>query len=112
MKYETYIKNNTEININKEQLKAINHKKGNGLVLATAGSGKTTVIVSRVGKLIFEDENVNILTITFSKMAALEMEKRFIYNFGEKHKKNAKFSTIHSFAYRLVIKYFRKKGMG
>ncbi len=111
MKFETYIKSNTDININEEQLKAINHKKGSGLVLATAGSGKTTVIVSRVGKLIFEDENVNILTITFSKMAALEMEKRFINTFGEKYKKNAKFSTIHSFAYRLVIKYFRKKDM-
>ena len=111
MKFETYLKNNTDFNINKEQLKAINHKEGSGLVLATAGSGKTTVIISRVGKLIFEDDNAKILTITFSKMAALEMEKRFINTFGLKYLENAKFSTIHSFAYRLVIKYFRRKGM-
>jgi DNA helicase-2/ATP-dependent DNA helicase PcrA len=44
-------------------------------------------------------------------MAALEMEKRFTKAFKGISKNNAKFSTIHSFAYRLVLKYFNKKGL-
>ena len=35
-----------------EQLRAINHKKGPMLVLAGAGSGKTTIIVYRIKNLI------------------------------------------------------------
>lgn len=76
MEYRSYLKNSLKINLNEEQLKAVEHKKGNGLVLATAGSGKTTVIISRIGKLLKEKDKVNILTITFSKMAAKEMEKK------------------------------------
>jgi DNA helicase-2/ATP-dependent DNA helicase PcrA len=64
-----------------------------------------------VGKLLFENRDAKILTITFSKMAALEMEKRFTKAFKGISKNNAKFSTIHSFAYRLVLKYFNKKGL-
>ncbi|MBG0765427.1 MAG: UvrD-helicase domain-containing protein, partial [Tissierellales bacterium] len=108
---QNYLKSKTNIQINREQLKAVKHKNGNGLVLATAGSGKTTVIISRVGKLLFENRDAKILTITFSKMAALEMEKRFKKAFKGISKNNAKFSTIHSFAYRLVLKYFNKKGL-
>lgn len=111
MDYQTYLKDNLNINLNEEQINAVNHKKGSGLVLATAGSGKTTVIVSRIGKLLLENSDARILTITFSKMAALEMEKRFLEKFGDKFKNNAKFSTIHSFAYKLVIKYFRNKNI-
>lgn len=111
MDFQNYLKSKTNIQINREQLKAVKHKNGNGLVLATAGSGKTTVIISRVGKLIFENRDAKILTITFSKMAALEMEKRFTKAFKGISKNNAKFSTIHSFAYRLVLKYFNKKGL-
>jgi DNA helicase-2/ATP-dependent DNA helicase PcrA len=111
MDFQNYLKSKTNIQINSEQLKAVKHKNGNGLVLATAGSGKTTVIISRVGKLLFENRDAKILTITFSKMAALEMEKRFTKAFKGISKNNAKFSTIHSFAYRLVLKYFNKKGL-
>jgi DNA helicase-2/ATP-dependent DNA helicase PcrA len=111
MDFQNYLKSKTNIQINREQLKAVKHKNGNGLVLATAGSGKTTVIISRVGKLLFENRDAKILTITFSKMAALEMEKRFTKAFKGISKNNAKFSTIHSFAYRLVLKYFNKKGL-
>ena len=111
MDFQNYLKSKTNIQINSEQLKAVKHKNGNGLVLATAGSGKTTVIISRVGKLLFENRDAKILTITFSKMAALEMEKRFTKAFRGISKNNAKFSTIHSFAYRLVLKYFNKKGL-
>jgi len=111
MNYQTNLKNNLNINLNNQQLKAVNHTRGNGLVLATAGSGKTTVIISRLGKLLNENNNTSILTITFSKMAALEMEKRFLDKFGYKYKLNAKFSTIHSFAYKLVVKYFRNKNI-
>jgi len=111
MDYQNYLKNSLNINLNEEQIEAVKHKKGTGLVLATAGSGKTTVIISRIGKLLKEMDKVNILTITFSKMAAQEMEKRFFEKFGFEYNTKAKFSTIHSFAYKLVIKYFRNKGL-
>ena len=62
-----------------EQLRAINHKKGPMLVLAGAGSGKTTIIVHRIKNLI-QNRKVrpeNILVLTFTKAAATEMEDRF-----------------------------------
>lgn len=60
---------------NKNQLKAINHYKGNCCVLASAGSGKTTVLVNRIVNLI-NTHNLNhnkILAITFSRKATTNM---------------------------------------
>ncbi len=64
---------------NKAQIQAIDHFEGPALVLAGPGSGKTTVITHRVGRLL--DRGVmpgNILVVTFTKMAANEMKQRFL----------------------------------
>lgn len=61
------------------QLRAISHGKGSMMVLAGPGSGKTTVITGRT-KYLIEELGVNpsnILVITFTKAAALEMQNRF-----------------------------------
>jgi len=70
-----------EINLktlNPEQKKAVIHDQGPLLIVAGAGTGKTTVITQRIGWLI-EQEKVKpdeILALTFTDKAAAEMEER------------------------------------
>lgn len=62
---------------NEEQLQFIRHEAGPLCVLAAAGSGKTSALVSRVARLV--DRGVDperILCVTFSKKAADEMNER------------------------------------
>ena len=66
--------------VNEAQSKAITHGEGPMLVLAGPGSGKTLVITQRI-KYLIEEKQVkpeHILVITFTKAAALEMQKRFL----------------------------------
>lgn len=65
--------------LNKEQMMAVTHKDGPMMVLAGPGSGKTLVITYRT-KYLIEDCGVNpsnILVITFTKAAAMQMQERF-----------------------------------
>lgn len=70
-----------EINLdslNGEQKKAVTHDKGPLLIVAGAGTGKTTVITQRIGYLIESDKVKpdEILALTFTEKAAAEMEER------------------------------------
>ena len=64
--------------LNKEQLSAIRHDKGPMLVIAGAGTGKTTVIVERIKYLVESGlaKPSQILALTFTEKAAREMESR------------------------------------
>ena len=64
----------------KQQLEAIRTVDKNIIVSASAGAGKTTVLVNRILKRIEEDHvQVNqILAMTFTAAAALEMKKRLM----------------------------------
>lgn len=66
-------------NYNDAQVRAITHVSGPMMVLAGPGSGKTRVITERVRYLMQEKEidPGNILVITFTKAAAMEMKHRF-----------------------------------
>lgn len=109
MNYFEYLEKTKGINLNPEQRQAVSFNRGNALVLSTAGSGKTTVIVSRAGRLIYENLCKNkILTITFSKMAAEDMKNRFSRVFDEEFLIKTDFSTIHSFSYKIIRDYLRK----
>ncbi len=64
--------------INKEQEKAIKHGQGPLLIIAGAGTGKTTVITERIKYLILSKKAKpsEILALTFTEKAAKEMEER------------------------------------
>ena len=64
--------------LNREQLQAIKHREGPLLIIAGAGTGKTTVITERVKYLISEGiaKPSEILALTFTDKAASEMQSR------------------------------------
>ncbi len=67
-----------EIKLNKEQKEAVYYQKGPLLIIAGAGTGKTTVITERIKWLVTE-KGLNpsqILALTFTEKAAKEMEER------------------------------------
>ena len=86
------------------QLRAIRHRDGPMLVLAGPGSGKTTVIVNRIQFLTGECRvpPEQILVITFTKAAALEMQKRY----EEKaHGALPVFGTFHSIFFSMLRRH-------
>lgn len=93
----------------KMQLNAINHVKGPARVIAGPGSGKTFTIVQRIINLIVNHQ-VNpdqILTITFTKAAALEMQSRYLKESKDNpiistHKESAHFGTFHGICYTIL----------
>ena len=74
--------------LNENQAKAVSAPKGNYLIVAGAGTGKTTVLTRRVSYLI-NVENVkpfNILAVTFTNKAAFEMRSRILDLVGDQAK--------------------------
>ena len=66
--------------LNNMQQKAVLQTEGPVLILAGAGSGKTTVLVNRIEHII-ESKNVrpyNIMAITFTNKAANEMKLKSV----------------------------------
>ena len=112
MGFFNILEKNYKINLNNQQKEAVTHTRGPALVLAGPGSGKTTVIVSRTAYLIleFKIKSENILTMTFNKAAAIEMEKRFNNIFSGISDKKVHFSTFHSFCNSVVKDYEKMQG--
>lgn len=92
--------------LNPEQQEAALHNYGPLLILAGAGSGKTTVLVSRTGRLISERivKPQNILVLTFTNKAARELRHRVAAKMGEQGQKIWA-STFHSFGLMILKKY-------
>ncbi len=89
-------------NLNARQMEAVMHKDGPLLVLAGAGSGKTTVLIARVAKLIESGVRPwNILTITFTNKAADELKNRLITKLGM-DAAEVFASTFHSMCVRIL----------
>ncbi|OPJ62613.1 ATP-dependent helicase [Clostridium oryzae] len=96
-----------KIKLTDKQKAIAEHTDGPALVLSCAGSGKTTVNIIKCANLIIEHgiNAENILSVTFSKAAAIEMRSRFKKMFSNIIEKSVKFSTIHSLAYTIVRNY-------
>ncbi len=89
---------------NKAQEEVINTIKGQLIVIACPGSGKTTTLVRRIHHMV-ADCNIdsgNILMITFTNAAAKEMKERYQKMYG---KDDVTFSTIHSLCLAILKKF-------
>ena len=111
---------------NPMQLKAIQTKEKNVLVSASAGSGKTTVLIARLMDLVVKDRVPidAILAMTFTEAAANEMKKRLAASLQEAYQtctndedrayitkqltsvQQAHISTIHSFCLSILQEYY------
>ncbi|HEX4543379.1 MAG TPA: ATP-dependent DNA helicase [Candidatus Acidoferrum sp.] len=92
------------LNLNDAQKRAITHGEGPLLVIAGAGTGKTRVITERIRHLLLSNENIsgeNILGLTFTKKAAGEMKARVVKAAGERGKA-VTLATFHSFCESLL----------
>lgn len=91
---------------NKSQIQAISHMYGPAMVLAGPGSGKTTVITHRIKNLIEKAEvrPENILVVTFTKAAAISMQKRFSTLMNGGKGQPVTFGTFHSVFYKILRK--------
>lgn len=96
-----------EMAFSKAQTQAIMHKDGPMMVLAGPGSGKTTVITHRVQYLTKEYgiDPGDILVITFTRAAAVEMRERYEALTGGGSR--VTFGTFHSIFFRILKLAYR-----
>lgn len=87
--------------LNTAQQRAVCHETGPMLVLAGPGSGKTTVLLCRISRLLERGlaKPQEILALTFSKAAAEEMKSRFENLNGAS---GVSFGTFHSIFFRIL----------
>ncbi|MGN1067107.1 MAG: UvrD-helicase domain-containing protein [Candidatus Fimimonas sp.] len=100
------------------QQNVIDYRGKNMLVSASAGTGKTTVMIERIAKLIAEGADVSTLVVvTFTNLAAAEMKNRLAAKLSEFHGDRriveqlekldtAAICTLHSFCGELLRNYF------
>ena len=90
-----------KLDLNEQQLKAVQDTEGQVLVIAGAGSGKTRVLTARICHLVEKGVNpYNILAITFTNKAAAEMKNRIESTLGTST--SMWISTFHSMCARLL----------
>ena len=89
--------------LNKEQKQAVSHNKGPFLLVAGAGTGKTTVISKRFLELVNSNKAKpeEILALTFTEKAAGEMEERIERDLPLGHF-DLSISTFHSFCQKML----------
>ena len=94
------------MNFNTEQTKVINSISGNLAVIATAGSGKTTVLTYRIKNMVEQGiDPSHILAITFSKKAKENIEQKLpklgVYGVNVE--------TFHSLALKIITAAYGRK---
>ena len=91
------------MSLNPSQVQAVVHKDGPCMVLAGPGSGKTLTITKRIEYLIGKHHvsPEEILVITFTKAASVEMKERFVHLCGQKAGP-VTFGTFHGIYYGIL----------
>ena len=98
--------------LNPEQREAVLHTEGPLLILAGAGSGKTTVLVSRTGHLLQTTsiKPSQICVLTFTTKAARELKTRVASRIGPSAN-GIWTGTFHSFGLQILRKYHKEAGL-
>lgn len=100
------------IQLNEQQKSAVQSVDGPVLLLAVPGSGKTTVLVTRLGYMIY-CKGMNpgkILTVTYTVAATKDMADRFAVKFGQEMAERLEFRTINGICARVIQYYSWKTG--
>ena len=100
------------IQLNEQQESAVQSVDGPVLLLAVPGSGKTTVLVTRLGYMIYCKgmDPGKILTVTYTVAATKDMADRFAVKFGQEMAERLEFRTINGICARVIQYYSWKTG--
>ena len=99
--------------LNPQQREAVLTLDGKILLLATPGSGKTTVLVTRLGYMICCKgiDPRSILTVTYTRAATFDMKRRFAALFGDEAAAPVEFRTINGLSQIIVNHFWRIYGV-
>ena len=92
------------VSLNPQQESAVQSVEGPVLLLAVPGSGKTTVLVTRLGYMIYARGIApeRILTVTYTVAATKDMAARFARQFGQEMANRLAFRTINGICARVI----------
>ena len=97
--------------LNPAQREAVNSMDGPLLVLAGAGTGKTSVVTYRIARLIHQGiAPRRILAVTFTNKAAGEMLERVGTLLTKQRRQKPEISTFHSYCVRVLKRHITKLG--
>src|SRR5215471_2597636 len=102
-----------KITPDERQREAIEHVYGPMLVVAGAGTGKTTVLIQRIARLIREGNAhpTEIVALTYTDNAADQMRNRLAAELGRREIQGLQVCTFHAYCNDLLIAADRKFGV-
>ena len=108
----SHFKTQFSIQLDPQQEAAVRAVEGPVLLLAVPGSGKTTVLVTRIGYMchVCCIPPEHILTMTYTVAAARDMKARYAAFFGQSEAERLAFHTINSVCSRIIRYYERVWG--
>lgn len=98
------------IKLNPQQQRAVQAVSGANLMIAVPGSGKTTVMVARMGYMIYCKRIApeNILAITYTVSATNDIKRRFAAKFEPEMASRLNIRTINSLCEQIIKRYVQK----
>ncbi len=90
-----------------QQKQAVTTTDGAVLLLAVPGSGKTTVLITRLGYMIYcrGIAPSQILAVTYTRAATFELKKRFSESFGSEYAGSLEIRTINGLSAKITERY-------
>lgn len=104
--------NKYPVTLNEQQKAAVESVDGAVLLLAVPGSGKTTVLVARLGYMVLSCgiDPDSVLTMTYTVAATRDMKARYASVFGTEAASRVEFRTINGVAQRVLNLFGQKTG--